>query len=81
MVESKEKQKYGGLMTEHERRVNDDDLRAFEQQKPTISGKLPGFGGGHEVLRQQRLIEGALGNKSPAHYSSKADVVIEPISL
>lgn len=79
MVESTEKKKYGGLMTEHERRVNDNELKAYEEQKPVISGKLPGFGGSHEALRQQKFLEGSLGNKSPLIHGN-ADVVIAPIA-
>jgi hypothetical protein len=33
-------------MTEHERRVNDRDIKAYEDQDTNnIYGKLPGFGG------------------------------------
>ena len=47
-----EKQRYGGLMTEHERRVNDNDIKAYETMDTgNIHGKLPGFGGGHEAER------------------------------
>ena len=32
MYETEQKKKYGGLMTEHERRVNDADIKAYEDQ-------------------------------------------------
>ena len=41
-------------MTEHERRVNDRDIKAYEQMDTVnLYGKLPGFGGGHEQQRQR----------------------------
>ena len=42
------KKKYDTLMTEHERRVNDKDIKAYEiQDNQNIYGRLPGFRG-HE---------------------------------
>lgn len=38
-------------MTEHERRVNNNDIEAYEDQEKKIYGKLPGFGGSHEAER------------------------------
>jgi len=52
MVTAEEKKRYGGLMTEHERRVNDNDIKAYEAMDTVnLHGKLPGFGGGHEAER------------------------------
>jgi len=36
-------------MTEHERRVNDKDINAFQVEEKNIYGKLPGFGGSYEA--------------------------------
>lgn len=33
MDEAEQKKKFGDLMTEHERRVNDPDIQAYEDQK------------------------------------------------
>lgn len=44
-------------MTEHERRVNDKDIEAYENYDTSnIYGKLPGFGGRHEADRQQAMV-------------------------
>lgn len=42
MVENEEKARYGILMTEHERKVNDNDIEAYENQENVVYGKLPG---------------------------------------
>jgi hypothetical protein len=42
--ETEQKKKYGGLMTEHERRVNDADIKAYEDYDTRLHGKLPGIG-------------------------------------
>ncbi len=36
-------------MTEHERKVNEKDIKAYEDQSKEIYGKLPGFGGSYEA--------------------------------
>ena len=51
MYETEQKKKYGGLMTEHERRVNDADIKAYEDQDQKLFGKLPGIGVSHEAER------------------------------
>jgi hypothetical protein len=52
MVEVTEKKRYGGLMSEHERRVNDKDIKAYEENDTNnLHGKLPGFGGAYEAER------------------------------
>lgn len=41
-------------MTEHERKVNDRDIRAYEDHdNVNIYGKLPGFGGLRDAQRQK----------------------------
>ena len=77
MVNAAEKQRYGGLMTEHERRVNDNDIKAYEVgDTNNIHGKLPGFGGAHEAERMQRAVERSLGGLGPGASPGKAEVVI-----
>ena len=78
MYESEQKKKYGNLMTEHERRVNDADIKAYEDYDSKLHGKLPGIGVSHETEKQKKYIEGALGKRSPASYSRKADITIDP---
>ena len=52
MVAGAEKQRYGQLMSEHERRVNDRDIKAYEDHDTqNIYGKLPGFGGIQDAIR------------------------------
>ena len=63
-------------MTEHERRVNDPDIQAYEDQKQELHGKLPGVGVSYETEKQQKYVQGALGRRSPGQYNIKADVVI-----
>jgi len=65
-------------MTEHERRVNDNDIKAYEvMDTNNIHGKLPGFGGGYEAERMQRAVERSLGGHGPGASPGKADVVID----
>ena len=65
-------------MTEHERRVNDRDIRAYEDRDTqNIYGKLPGFGGTHEAERQRSIVERNLGDKgTPQKVSQKAEIVL-----
>ena len=51
IYEGEQKKRYGGLMTEHERRVNDADIKAYEDQDGQLFGKLPGIGVSHEAER------------------------------
>jgi len=45
------------LMTEHERSVNDRDIRAYESMDTkNLYGKLPGFRG-HEQAMQDKYID------------------------
>ena len=53
MVEGDQKKKYGGLMTEHERLVNDKDIKSYEIGDRNIHSKIPGFGGGFEADKQK----------------------------
>lgn len=48
MVENEEKQRYEILMTEFERKINDEDIEAYQNQDHQLYGKLPGFGGSHD---------------------------------
>ena len=65
-------------MTEHERRVNDGDIKAYENNDvANLHGKLPGFGGGPEAERQRSVVERALGGGGLAASPGKADVVID----
>jgi hypothetical protein len=58
MVEGSEKKRYGELMTEHERLVNDRDIKAYEDMDTNIlHGKLPGFGGVHEAQKQREIVQ------------------------
>ena len=46
MEDARIKKQYDSLMTEHERRVNDKDIIAYEQvDTKNLYGKLPGFRG------------------------------------
>ena len=55
MREVDEKRRYGELMTEHERLVNDKDIKAYEDQNINdLYGKLPGFGGGARSSKTKR---------------------------
>ena len=37
------KKRYDTLMTEHERRINDKDIKAYEVMDNKLYGVLPGF--------------------------------------
>lgn len=77
MVEVTEKKRYGGLMTEHERRVNDKDIKAYEENDTNhLHGKLPGFGGAYEAERQRAMVQRSIGNSSPMQFSNNADIMI-----
>ena len=74
------KRKYENLMTEHERRVNDKDITAYENYDMNhIYGKLPGFGGSHEANRQQQMVARNFGGgaASPTQVNRNSDVVIQ----
>ena len=44
MEEQRLKRKYDTLMTEHERRVNDKDIKAYEMMDTTtLNSKIPGI--------------------------------------
>lgn len=48
--ENKKKKQYSVLMTEHERRVNDRDIKAYEyQDTKNLYSKVPGFGGDNRL--------------------------------
>ena len=52
-MEGAEKRRYGRLMTEHERLVNDKDIRSYEIGDRNLHSKVPGFGGGFEADKQK----------------------------
>ena len=53
----KKRGKYDTLMTEHERRVNDGDIKAYENNdRSTLNSKLPGFNVGNSAV-QDRYID------------------------
>lgn len=44
MVEQRTKKKYDTLMTEHERRINDKDIKAYEEiNTKDLNCKIPGI--------------------------------------
>jgi len=56
MEEARVKKKFDSLMTEHERRVNDKDIKAYEvADTRNLYGKLPG-NRGHEQERQEMYL-------------------------
>lgn len=48
-------------MTEHERLVNDKDIKAFENMEKNIYGQVPGFGGGFEAQRMREAVDKNMG--------------------
>jgi hypothetical protein len=62
ITENKKKKQYSVLMTEHERRVNDRDIKAYEY-KDTVNlySKVIGFGGDN---RLDKYIDKSMNNKS-----------------
>ena len=71
--ENKKKQQYSVLMTEHERRVNDKDIKAYEQQDTAnLYSKVVGFGGDKKL--EKYIDKAIIVNKnmnSPNKSSSK----------
>lgn len=61
IMELQEQKRYDVLMTEHERRVNHKDMRAYEHAEASIHGKIHGFGGRGEAQRQQNIVYGKMG--------------------
>lgn len=59
IVQGAEKKRYGELMTEHERMVNDKDIKSYERMDLNMYSKLPGFGNGYD--RQRQMIERSVG--------------------
>ena len=77
--ENKKKKQYSVLMTEHERRVNDKDIKAYEQ-KDTLNlySKVIGFGGDQKL--EKYIDKAVIVNKNqntPTITSSKANEIIE----
>ena len=57
MEEARKRKRYGELMTEHERRVNDRDIKAYvEGDRGNIYSKVPGVKG-HDSQVQERYID------------------------
>lgn len=57
ITDQRKRNKYDTLMTEHERRVNDGDIKAYENNdRHTLNSKLPGFNVGSQAV-QDRYIE------------------------
>ena len=72
--ENKKKKQYSVLMTEHERRVNDRDIKAYENRDTkNLYAKVVGFGGDQKL---ENLINKSLSlnntNNSPNIISAKA---------
>lgn len=71
---NKKKKQYSVLMSEHERRVNDKDIKAYEYNDTTnLYAKVPGFGGDNRLDRytDQSLKLNKSAHNSPARNISK----------
>lgn len=79
MDENQEKARYGILMTEYERRVNDDDIEAYENMDNKIHGHLPGMGGSYERERQVKMVyqNFGRGNSTLSKHNPAAEVTID----
>ena len=66
-------------MTEHERKVNDNDIEAYENMENKIYGQLPGMGGSYERDRQLKMVNSNIGRGSSmmSHHNKNAEVVID----
>ena len=49
-------------MTEHERMVNDKDIKSYERMDLNMHSKIPGFGNGYD--KQKMMIERSVGIKN-----------------
>jgi hypothetical protein len=68
MEQDQERKKYKGLMSEHERLVNDRDIKAYENMETNIYAKVPGFSQSHEATKQRQIMDRWVGmgqNGSP----------------
>ena len=76
--ENKKKKQYSVLMTEHERRVNDRDIKAYEYQDThNLYSKVPGFGGDNRLekyIDKSMHINGS-NQGSPVKTASKANAL------
>jgi hypothetical protein len=79
MVENQEKARYGILMTEHERKVNDNDIEAYENMENKVYGQIPGMGGSYERDRQLKMVNSNMGRGGSmmAQHSKHAEVIID----
>lgn len=80
--QNKKKKQYSVLMTEHERRVNDKDIKAYEYQDThNLYSKVPGFGGDNRLekyIDKSMNIEGqSQGSPIKPSEPSKLDVTSE----
>ena len=56
-------------MTEHERMVNDKDIKSYERMDLNMHSKIPGFGNGYD--KQRKIIERSVGiNNSPQLFNN-----------
>lgn len=56
MEESKVKRKFDTLMTEHERRVNDRDIQAYEDcDTSNLYSKIPGIKGNEQEAKEKYM--------------------------
>lgn len=73
--ENKKKKQYSVLMSEHEKRVNDRDMKAYQHQSNSLHSQVIGFGSDN---RLEKYIDKSMGvginsaQNSPAQSSTKA---------
>lgn len=76
IVENKKKKQYSVLMSEHEKRVNDRDIKSYQTQSNTLNAQVIGFCGDN---RLEKYIDKSMGvgtlsaQNSPAMSSAKAN--------
>lgn len=66
-MEQQEGKRYDNFMTEHERRVNFKDVRAYENAEAQLDGKIVGLGGRDDRLKQEMIAYGGKNFDVPKH--------------
>ena len=52
MKHDKQRRRYGGLMTEHERKVNREDIKAYQNEDVTMHASIDKLGLGYDEMQR-----------------------------
>ena len=77
-MEQHEGKRYDNFMTEHERRVNFKDVRAYENADAVLNGKIVGLGCRDDRLKQQMIVYGGKNFEVPQQTTLEYENMVKP---